>query len=465
MSVTIVEIPKGEDGRNQGIDDYLAAGGALEELDYFPYTGEALPPRDWPVLADEALHGLAGRVVRKIKPNTEADPVALLLVFLTAYGNAIGRGSYFKIGDDKHFMKIFTLLVGRSSKARKGVAQARINNLMENVYREWTISSEATGLASGEGLTHRVRDKVTKKIDDKKTGEKRTVVVDEGVTDKRLLVEEPEFAALLTVMSREGNNLSMQVRKAWDDATLQNLTRKASEKATESHISIVAHTNQGELSAHLTHEKLGGGLINRFLPILVRRWQILPLGGKPDLFSKEEVKELRSAVNFGRKGGEIPLSADTEEEYNVSAEELWCAVYEELSGEVPGLLGEATARAEAYTRRLATIYALLDESPKVRVDHLFAALALWAYVYDSCRILFAGKVGDPLSDEILDALRDAGEAGLALSEIHELFSNHKRASQIRAALTKMEREGWVRSAKEKSGKAGRPTIRWWACDV
>ena len=49
----------------------------------------------WPTLAPEALHGLAGEVVRTIEPHSESDPVALLLQFLSAFGNAIGRGPYF----------------------------------------------------------------------------------------------------------------------------------------------------------------------------------------------------------------------------------------------------------------------------------------------------------------------------------------------------------------------------------
>jgi hypothetical protein len=395
--------------------------------------------------------------VEKIKPNTEADPAALLVVLLTAYGNAIGRGAHFVVEDDKHFAKLFVLLVGRSSKARKGVAQTRVNNLMGLIEEQWVDQCNATGLASGEGLTHRVRDRRERVNSD---GE--TEVIDAGVVDKRLLVEEPEFAGLLTTMKREGNNLSMQVRKAWDNTKLQNLSKNASETSTDSHISIVAHTNQGELNMHLTHEKLGGGLINRFLPVLVRRWQLLPEGGKQDIFEPSDLQELEDAITFGRKRRRIGLSATREEEYGASAKELWYEVYEELSEASPGLLGEATARSEAQVRRLAMIYAALDCSEEVGVAHLLAALAVWDYVFGSCKILFGGKIGDTLSDEILDALKDAGDAGLTHSEIHELFSNNKKASQIRAVLSQMESDGWIHLKKEKSKGAGRPTLRWWA---
>jgi uncharacterized protein YjiS (DUF1127 family) len=111
-------------------------------------------------------------------------------------------------------------------------------------------------------------------------------------------------------------------------------------------------------------------------------------------------------------------------------------------------------------RRIATIYAALDSSPEVKVDHLMAALAVWDYVYASSKIIFGGKVGDHISDTILDELRDVEDVGLTTSEIHELFSKNKKASQIRAALKRMSDEGWIFSRKEKGEGPGRPTIRW-----
>ena len=68
-------------------------------------------------------------------------------------------------------------------------------------------------------------------------------------------------------------------------------------------------------------------------------------------------------------------------------------------------------RAEAQTMRLACLYALLDRSEKVRAEHLVAALALWTYCEASARWIFGDELGDPVADEILDALR-VNPAGL-----------------------------------------------------
>ena len=90
------------------------------------------------------------------------------------------------------------------------------------------------------------------------------------MADKRLLVEEPEFASPLTVMQRDGNTLSMVLRSAWDARTLQTLTKTSGEKSTGSHITIVGHITKKELLKHLTEEKLGSGIANRFVFALVR---------------------------------------------------------------------------------------------------------------------------------------------------------------------------------------------------
>ena len=62
----------------------------------------------WPVLDDAALHGLAGDVARALDPHTEADPVGILIQFLTAFGNIIGNNPYYQVESDKHHTNLFS---------------------------------------------------------------------------------------------------------------------------------------------------------------------------------------------------------------------------------------------------------------------------------------------------------------------------------------------------------------------
>jgi hypothetical protein len=168
--------------------------------------------RAFPTMEDAAYHGLPGDVVRTILPHSEADPVALLIQCLACAGNILGREFYFQVESDRHHANLFAVLVGQSSNGRKGTSYGRILSVAKIADAKWADDRNKGGLSSGEGLINEVRDEV------KKWNAKEQVfdVVDPGVTDKRLIVVESEFAGALAVMERHGNTLSPLLRKAWD---------------------------------------------------------------------------------------------------------------------------------------------------------------------------------------------------------------------------------------------------------
>ena len=222
---------------------------------YLPPVPE---PTAWPVLAEEALLGLPGDIVRAIEPHTEADLIAILASLLAAYGSAIGRGAFFRVGADRHHLKLNIALVGDTSKGRKGLSWTCVRELMGAADGVWTEERVLHGLSSGEGLIYAVRNRLE---GENKKGE--TVVLDEGVEDKRLLVLEAELAGVLKVMSREGNTLSPVIRQAWDDGTLQTLTKNSPMKAIEAHVSIIGHISKSGLSAARVSRSTPSGAASR----------------------------------------------------------------------------------------------------------------------------------------------------------------------------------------------------------
>jgi hypothetical protein len=67
-----------------------------------------------------AYHGLAGEFVYTVEPHTEASSPALLMTFLTGFGNAIDRGPHILIGATKHYANLFVWLIGRHIAIAKG---------------------------------------------------------------------------------------------------------------------------------------------------------------------------------------------------------------------------------------------------------------------------------------------------------------------------------------------------------
>ena len=95
-------------------------------------------PPPWPTLGEAAYHGLAGKIIKTLEPETEADPAALLLSFLVCFGNIVGRKPHFYVEGDAHHSNLFVTLVGASGNGRKGTSLGRILQLFDTVDSEWS---------------------------------------------------------------------------------------------------------------------------------------------------------------------------------------------------------------------------------------------------------------------------------------------------------------------------------------
>jgi hypothetical protein len=356
---------------------------------------------------------------------------------------------------------LYVVKVGDSAKARKGTGEDRVLSFFRHVDDEWTGRRVHTGLSSGEGVIWEVRDPIIKLSKEKKTGklskEKKTgvtveEVVDEGVTDKRLMVIESEFAGALRVMQREGNILSRILRDGWDRGNLATLTKNSPARATGSCISVIGHITATELRAYFDRTEMANGFGNRFLFACVRRSKFLPFcGALPDEEVARLAYQIRRAVETARSIRQVVMAPE--------AAEAWRVVYPDLSADRPGLLGSLTARAEAQVVRLAMLYALWAGSDRIDLEHLMAATAIEEFCRKSVEYVFGDMLGDQVVDTILDALRAAGSRGLTRTEITNLFSRNVPANQIARALGELARRGLAAQRKGDTA-GGRPPEIW-----
>ena len=370
---------------------------------------------NWPVLSPAAYHGLAGEFVACVAPHTEADNVALLLTYLTSFGSAIGRQPYYQIEDTHHYGNLFIVIAGRTSRSRKGTAADRVRRVFETADPDWARGRVQGGLSSGEGLLMPIRDPVY--------GMKKGVeeLIDPGVSDKRLLIDEREFFQALTVMKREGNTLSRVVRDAWDcREVIGSLTKHSRTQATKPYISIIGHITAPELRDHLDHVAMLNGFANRFLFACVRRSKMLPLGGE---LEKERMQTIgmqtMAAIETAQRLERVTLTE--------GAVEFWKSVYTDLSKDEEGLMGSVTARAEAHTIRLALVYTLLDGVNEIDGVHLEAALAVWRFSEASARYIFGDMTGDPVIDTISENLTRRRRGGFEPHRHHQsILAQHPR---------------------------------------
>lgn len=434
------------DDSKADISDHLDAGYRLEDLR--PVEPDAptkhesnaeneatKKPAHAPQLHQAALHGVLGDVVRRLAPTTEASPAAMLFQLIAFCGALLGDHVYVLIGGSRHAPRVWTLVVGPTSAGRKGESRAQALRFVTSSgsFDSYFVET-ASGLSTGEGLLHRLRD-------------------DEG-HGKNLVVTETEFGRTLAASKREGNTISHVMRDLWDDGEAETMTKGDPVKVTGAHLTVIGHITPRELRLKLTEVDVAGGLANRYLYCWSHRTQLLPDQEEPPDTS-DLARRLDDAVQWTRNLGRARVRR-TE-----AADEYWRKVYRRINEQEPeGLLGELVARASAYVLRVALVFALLDQRREIDAVHLRAALACVVYSIRSAVHIFGDTSGAGDLGKLSQALKAAGEDGLTRSDISKLFSRNKSAEQISALVGELVDAGQVREITERpDGERGRPTIR------
>ena len=402
-----------------------------------------------PSLEATALHGLAGDVVSLVDPHTEADPVAVLVSFIVAFGNAVGTRPYHMLGAEAHYSREFALIVGTTGTGRKGASWAPIRELMRLADGIWSPQIR-TGLSSGEGLIAAVADEVVKGAKGKPDEVK--------IKDRRLLVVETEFSKPLRNMRREGNTLSPVIRAAWDDGNLATMTRSNSIATTGAHISIIGHITPAELERETSANDASNGFLNRFLFVSSRRSKVLP---RPEPLDDDALYDMsarvRKMLDEARRISRITWHPETIE--------LWDRIYGDLSGHEAdedgaddgGMAGLLLNRREAHVLRLSMLYALMDGSDQIRLIHLKAAAELWWYCEQSIRAVFGDTSSDTIEHKIWTHLRQSGRQNR--TDISNLLGRHVPSARIDVALQAMETKKQIVIEKVETG--GRPMAMHW----
>jgi hypothetical protein len=377
-----------------------------------PARAASPQPPTHPELEEAALHGPAGRIVSSLAPHTEAHPAALLLQFLAAFGNLIGPGPHCMVESTRHAL-----------------------NLFAGVDPSWLSTRVNSARLTANGLVRALRDQ-------------------QPPTDRRLLALSEEFATVVHSLKRGNGHLSPLLRCAWDSGNLPTLDMHHQLRATGTHLSLVAHITQRELTQTFQRHQAHNGFANRCLWTWVERSNCLPGGGSAPAYELSEIAgTLRSAVAWATARPEILFRRDQE------AQQLWEDCYDSLSYRDPGLRGAATSRGEAQVLRLSALYAALDCSEIVCLPHLEAAYAVWTYCYRSAVRLFGLATGDPITDRIREAV-EASPNGLSRNQISRLFYGHVNSERIDAALEQLAGFGALAAYTEQT--SGRSSTLWLA---
>ncbi|MGF1633502.1 MAG: hypothetical protein ACFCVE_06590 [Phycisphaerae bacterium] len=394
-------------------------------------------PPSFPTLDPAALHGPLGEAAAGVCEHSEAGVAAVLARLVTIAGSMSGRGPHFAVGGAEHNPRVFTLVCGATSSGRKGQSWADACRIMKAVDADFMSGRVAGGLSSGQGLIHAIRDSA---------GD------DDGEPDKRLVVYESEFAAVLQNAGREANTLSSIIRQAWDGGTLRQLTRNPY-VATDPHVCVTGDITPRELRELLNRRDRANGFANRFAFIASRRDRVLPFGGS---LKQADVERLAAPIRRGletaRTIGRMSFDRD--------AATTWQRAYLKLTDDEADDVAGLTSRAAPNVLRLSMIYALAEGSDRIRRPHVDAGLALWAYAEASCRWAFHGTT-DPGPAALRAWIEGRGGAATAAELARSGPRRYRgKPDDAEAALRELAEAGAGTLGYATQARGGRPALRF-----
>lgn len=405
---------------------------------------------NWPALDQAAIpDGIVADFLDLACSNSEADPAAVLATFLVRFGIECGTGPHVMVGESRHTARSNCVIVGDSSKSRKGTSAGPVKSIFADIDGCRTSPGP---LSSGEGIIYNVRDEVREWRVDKKSNAGEWVVADPGVDDKRLFVMDEEFANALSATKREGNTLSSIIRCLYDDGNAEPLTKSNRIKATGAHVGIVTHITLFELKTRLTENEQLNGFGNRFLWVCARRNGIVPFPEPMDDYKKQKLKVImKERLDRAFVAGRMFFSDE--------AKALWAGEYARLSMAHSGLAGCMVNRAEAHVTRLSLIYSLIAGHDRIEVQDLRASMAFWEYCHQSAFYIFGGAPADRRKLRIMEYLRSRTGQCATKNEIRkEVFTNHIPATDLSELFTSMEADGLIDCITEPTGGAPRTMI-------
>lgn len=242
-----------------------------------PATDEEFDIKEWPRFSMDACPGILGDFVSLATRDSEADPAAVCITALVrfcaeVYGIAPNKGPHILVGETVHPPRLFVVICGNSSKARKGTSRYPVAKLFSRALCKSTdlrdlrlpIPARESGgpLSTGEGLAYHVRDLTDSEIERLQKQNPDKDIHDKG--DKRLMIMDEEFASGLACTKREGNTLSMGIRCFWDSGDYSPLTKNNPITVKGAHINIITHITMQELAVCLGEVQAFNGFGNRF---------------------------------------------------------------------------------------------------------------------------------------------------------------------------------------------------------
>lgn len=430
-----------------------------------------------PAMAVTAFDSPIGRFILATDEFTEANKHARLLDMTVKAGNYFGRTAYIRIGDKRHYMNLFGVIVGRTGLGRKGETGSSSHTAFELLAGDWQDGHVIPSISSGEGLIHRLRDSIPCKLK-KLRGVYPTPPTEEEIVleiiDKRCLLESEELDNLLVAASRDGSTVSSIVRQGFDGMPIGQLKANTDIRATKYHFSIIGHVTPQELAAKLLAKDVFNGFANRFIWCPTRREKTINLFRKSieereqisntkERFARECADELEKSAQWliELQEGDFDLAETDGVEINFdqAAMDAMASFNDEFNAYL-----EETAFADLVVRgmvivaRMALIQAALHRSRVITAQHVDSAIAAWRFYQAGTEIIFAKFVKPDPYSELVKWIASKGER-TTVRELSRGPRAYRKADDAFAALTELVKRNVGHWGEPEANPAGGPSFK------
>jgi hypothetical protein len=410
-----------------------------------------------PELPEAALHGLPGRVAAELAVTSGADPAALLVSFMVAFGNTLGRHPHIMLAGAEHPAREFAVIVGDAATGRKGTAWQAVKALVREAEPDWTPRI-VRGIQSPES--------VVDKLDDTR------------LADSRLMIVETEFSRLIRKLDRMAG-MGEMFRNAWDGEPLERMRAGKFQRASEHHISLLGMITPPELLR--LHQTLSesGGLESRMLYVIsAPDSEIDPFEytGTPRGLAGKVQAAIEFSLNYvidntGPISAELCLMRGImPPAKGIVSEEVHYG-WRKIKARLPKVSEEFqpyVARAEAHVIRLALIYALADRSISIEPEHIDAALALWEFCAQCAERIFSIPVGKlpPVIPpqkmaKVFRYLHESYPGWVSKTEISvRALGRNSPADELNAILDSLTSQGMAEKRIVKPQGSGKPRTEY-----
>jgi hypothetical protein len=398
--------------------------------------------RPVPVLASAARHGLVGHYLDLLDGQTEAGLAAVGALVLVHLGTLIGRRAVVCIGPHRQHANLYTLVIGESSTGAKGSAEHAAERLTEHVAPGFFVRHAMGGFGSGEALVEAVRDMKT----------------DEDPNEKRRVINESEFSAVLRVARRESSILSEIIRQGFDYKPIRHRTKThGTITSTGHHLAIVGSITPAELFACSSALDVENGWLNRFLFVHSEMQRVLPFGGDVD---DAELRSIAAHVGdaldalYQRASAAFLAPIEYPIIEGSPTGDVWEPWYRQVrTGSGAGRVAALTKRQHVQAARLALVFAVLDRAVAITPAHLQAAMAWTDYSVAGVERYFGHGPGGQ-AGKLLDAIRTAMPDGLSVAEQHAVFGRHLKGVDLERLRAQLEGDRLIVTAVQPTD--GRP---------